>query len=368
VNPDSIQVGWKLRIPNQDMANALHGQNAPQGLDKEALSNATYTGVMTSDDSYALQDRKFTEPAAPGTPLLTKVMLTDQIAYGDLNGAPFRLTKEQKPMIEYLTLTYVAPFLIRVVITLVLVLIGIQLMRWGLKVLQRTLERAQLDAIAIRFVTVLARIGALMLIGIVALGALGVDTTGMIAVLGGLTIALGLALQGTIKHFASGILLVIFHPFRSGDYVQAAGMEGVVEHIDLYSTTLRTADNKEVIVPNANVADNTIINFASRPVRRIDMVVSIGYGEDVQRARQLILEALALDARILAEPAPEVALDQLTDASVSFVVRPWVKREDYPKVKTEFLERIKASFQANGISNPLPQLRVHLDAAAQLQA
>ncbi len=88
MNPDSIQVGWKLRIPNQDMANALHGQNAPQGLDKEALSNATYTGVMMSDDSYALQDRKFTEPAAPGTPLMTKVMLTDQIAYGDLNGAP----------------------------------------------------------------------------------------------------------------------------------------------------------------------------------------------------------------------------------------------------------------------------------------
>lgn len=271
-------------------------------------------------------------------------------------------------MIEYLMLTYVVPFLIRVVITAVVILIGVQLMRWGLRVLQRTLERAQLDALAIRFVTVLARIGALMLIGIFALGALGVDTTGLIAILGGLTIALGLALQGTIKHFASGIVLVFFQPFRSGDYVQAAGTEGIVEHIDLYSTTLRTADNKEVIVPNANVADNTIVNFATRPLRRIDMVISIGYGEDVRRARELILEALAKDARILPEPAPEVALDQLTDSGVNFVVRPWVKREDYAGVKTEFLELIKASFHANGISNPLPELRVHLDSAAQLQA
>lgn len=269
---------------------------------------------------------------------------------------------------DYLISTYLVPLAVRAVAALIFLGIGWLLYRWGVNYLLRMLKRTTLDELAIRFVLVMARAGIILLILIFVLAALGVDTTALVAVFGAVSIALGLALQDTIKHFASGIVLVLFHPFRSGDYVQASGIEGIVEHITLYSTTLRTGDNKEVIVPNAAVAGNTIINFAARPLRRLDMVISIRYSDDIQRARELILQALAADARILAEPAPQVAMDEIGASGLNFIVRPWIKQEDYSDVKWEFLERIKKLFDENHITIPFPQMDVHLDRPVSLQA
>ena len=269
-------------------------------------------------------------------------------------------------MIDDFIQVYIVPLTVRVVVALITAGVGWLLLRWGMRSLERVLKRTNLDEIAIRFVSIIARVGILSLIALFVLAELGVDTTALVAAFGAISIALGLALQDTIKHFASGIVLVLFHPFRAGDFVEAAGQQGFIEQITLYSTTLRTVDNKEVIVPNANVADDTIVNYAARPIRRLDMTIGIGYEDDLALARALIEQALKADTRILTDPAPQIALDALADSNLSIIVRPWVNKDDYWDVKWKFLERIKTAFAVNHISIPYPQMQVHLDTAPQM--
>ncbi|MBR9984748.1 MAG: mechanosensitive ion channel, partial [Desulfosarcina sp.] len=192
------------------------------------------------------------------------------------------------------------------------------------------------------------------------LGQLGIQTTSFIAIIGAAGLAVGLALQGSLSNFAAGFLLIIFRPFKVGDLVEAAGVFGVVEVIQIFTTQLKTADNKTVIVPNAKLTDDNIVNWTVKGTRRVDMVFGIGYDDDIDKARSLMANIIAEDGRILKSPEPQISVSELADSSVNFVVRPWVKVEDYWGVHFDLTEKIKKAFDANGVSIPFPQRDIHV--------
>lgn len=236
--------------------------------------------------------------------------------------------------------------------------------RWVAKGVRRLVERimskGKVDATLITFTSNMAYIGLLAFIVIAALGQLGIQTTSFIAVLGAAGLAIGLALQGSLSNFAAGFLLIIFRPFKVGDLIEGAGVFGVVEAIQIFTTQLKTADNKTVIVPNAKLTDDNIVNWTVKGTRRVDMVFGIGYDDDIDKARSLMAEIVAADSRILKTPAPQISVSELADSSVNFVVRPWVKVEDYWGVHFDLTEKIKKAFDANGVSIPFPQRDVHI--------
>lgn len=236
--------------------------------------------------------------------------------------------------------------------------------RWVAKGVRRLVERimtkGNVDSTLVTFTSNMAYIGLLAFIVIAALGQLGIQTTSFIAILGAAGLAVGLALQGALSNFAAGFLLIIFRPFKVGDLIEAAGVFGVVEAIQIFTTQLKTADNKTVIVPNAKLTDDNIVNWTVKGTRRVDMVFGIGYDDDIDKARSLMADIIAEDGRILKTPAPQISVSELADSSVNFVVRPWVKVEDYWGVHFDLTEKIKKAFDANGVSIPFPQRDVHV--------
>lgn len=228
------------------------------------------------------------------------------------------------------------------------------------KLVERLMKKSQVDPTLISFTANLAYIGLLAFVVIAALGQLGIQTTSFIAILGAAGLAVGLALQGALSNFAAGFLLIIFRPFKVGDLIEAAGVFGVVEAIQIFTTQLKTADNKTVIVPNAKLTDDNIVNWTVKGTRRVDMVMGIGYEDDIDKARSLMADVIAEDDRILKDPAPQISVSELADSSVNFVVRPWVKVEDYWGVYFDLNEKIKKSFDTNGVSIPFPQRDVHV--------
>jgi small conductance mechanosensitive channel len=244
---------------------------------------------------------------------------------------------------------------LKVLAALVIFVIG----RWVAKGL-RKLTKSQVDSTLVTFVSNLTYVGVLAFIIIAALGQLGIQTTSFIAVLGAAGLAVGLALQGSLSNFAAGFLLIIFRPFKVGDLIEGAGVFGVVESIGIFTTQLKTADNKTVIVPNAKLTDDNIVNWTVKGTRRVDLVFGIGYEDDIDKARTLISGIIAADDRIFKEPEPQVAVSELADSSVNFVVRPWVKVNDYWDVYFDLTEKIKKAFDANGVSIPFPQRDVHV--------
>lgn len=197
-------------------------------------------------------------------------------------------------------------------------------------------------------------------VGLIALEQLGVDTTSLLALLGAAGLAVGLALKDSLSNFAAGVMLILMRPFKIGDFIEAAGVAAVVEKITVFSTILKTGDNREVIVPNAQIYGGTITNFSARATRRVDLTIGIGYGDDIKKARNIMLEIINNDERILKDPAPVIAVGALAESSVNFVVRSWVKSADYWAVYWYLLETIKTAFDENGISIPYPQRDVHL--------
>jgi small conductance mechanosensitive channel len=191
-----------------------------------------------------------------------------------------------------------------------------------------------------------------------------VETTSFIAILGAAGLAVGFALQGSLSNFAAGVMLIIFRPFKSGDFIEAGGTIGVVEAIQIFNTVLRTPDNKMVIVPNSNITGGNITNYSAKEDRRIDMVFGIGYDDDLKKAKEILERLISEDSRILKDPAPTVAVSELADSSVNFVVRPWVKTSDYWAVYWDFTEKVKLTFDAEGISIPYPQQDVHMHQVA----
>ncbi len=249
---------------------------------------------------------------------------------------------------------------LKVLAALAIFFIGRWVAKGVRKLVERMMTKGKVDPTLVTFTSNMAYIGLLAFIVIAALGQLGIQTTSFIAILGAAGLAVGLALQGSLSNFAAGFLLIIFRPFKVGDLIEAAGVFGVVEAIQIFTTQLKTADNKTVIVPNAKLTDDNIVNWTVKGTRRVDMVFGIGYDDDIDKARSLMAGIIAEDSRILKTPAPQISVSELADSSVNFVVRPWVKVEDYWGVHFDLTEKIKKAFDANGVSIPFPQRDVHV--------
>ena len=226
--------------------------------------------------------------------------------------------------------------------------------------LRKVMRRQEVDKTLETFVCNLVRMVLLVIVIIAAIGQLGIETTSFIAIFGAAGLAVGLALQGSLSNFAAGVLIVLFRPYRVGDFVEAAGISGVVEQVQILTTVLKTGDNKQIIVPNGQIMDSIITNYSANDTRRVDMVVGVSYDDNLDKVRSTIEELVAAEERVLDEPACTIAVSALADSSVNFVVRPWVKTSDYWGVMFDLTEAIKKRFDREGISFPFPQQDVHL--------
>lgn len=236
--------------------------------------------------------------------------------------------------------------------------------RWVAKALSRALrgimDRAGIDTALAGFLSNISYAALLALVIIAALDTLGVETTSIIAIFGAAGLAVGLALQGSLSNFAAGVMLMIFRPFKAGDFVTAGGVDGVVEQVRVFNTLVRTTDNREITVPNKRILDDNIINFTARDTRRIDLVMGIGYDDDIRKAKEIIEKILKEEPRVLEDPAPVVMVLELADSSVNIAVRPWAKTSDYWAVRGDLLHQMKIQLEGAGLSIPYPQRDVHL--------
>ncbi|RMH04720.1 MAG: mechanosensitive ion channel family protein [Planctomycetota bacterium] len=248
----------------------------------------------------------------------------------------------------------------KVVGALLTLVIGLIVVGWITRGVRTALVRAKVDATLAGFLANIARTGLLVMVFISAVGKLGVETTSFVAVLGACGLAVGLALQSSLGNLAAGVMIMFFKPFQVGDFVEAGGTVGVVEEILVFSTRLKTGDNKRIIVPNSQITSGTIVNYSANDTRRIDLVFGIGYGDDLKQAKSILERLCAEDPRILQEPAPVIAVGELADSSVNLLCRPWVKTGDYWAVYWDLLEKAKEAFDAAGVSIPFPQTDVHL--------
>jgi small conductance mechanosensitive channel len=234
--------------------------------------------------------------------------------------------------------------------------------------IRRLLKKRNTDETLIPFVSSLVYYLLIAFVVIAVLGIFGIPTASFVAVLGAAGLAVGLALQGTLSSFAAGVLLLIFRPFRVGDFVEAGGSTGTVQEIGIFTTTISTPDNVKEIVPNSQVYGATISNYSDIEKRRVDMVVGIGYGDDIGKAIEVITRVVKADQRVLAEPELQVAVCEMNESSVDLVVRPWCKPGDYWGVKFELTRRLKEELEANGCSIPFPQRDVHIHRAGETAA
>ncbi|MGI9234427.1 MAG: mechanosensitive ion channel family protein [Woeseiaceae bacterium] len=247
-----------------------------------------------------------------------------------------------------------------VFIALVIFYVGRMAIGLVVRALRKVMQRQGVEKTLETFVCNLARMALLVVVIVAAIGALGVETTSFIAIFGAAGLAVGLALQGSLSNFAAGVLIVLFRPYKVGDFIEGAGINGIVEQVQILTTVLKTGDNKQVIVPNSQIMDSIITNYSANDTRRVDMVVGVSYGDDLDKVRKTVQELVAADDRILDEPECTIAVSALADSSVNFVVRPWVKTEDYWGVMFDLTEAIKKRFDEDGISFPFPQQDVHL--------
>jgi small conductance mechanosensitive channel len=255
---------------------------------------------------------------------------------------------------------YLSKYGLKVLGALVILLVGRWLAGLVSRLIEKALLRAKVEETIARFIKHLTHIAALVFVVIAALAAAGVETTQFAVVLGAAGLAVGLALQGSLANFASGFLMIIFRPFKVGDFIEAAGTKGTVKEIGVFNTFINTPDNIRVIIPNAKLTGDNIMNYTANGTRRVDLVIGVSYGDDIKKAKQVIEQVLAADDRILDEPAPTVAVLELADSSVNFVVRPWVKAADYWNVYFDTTARIKLSLEENDITIPFPQRDVHI--------
>ncbi len=249
---------------------------------------------------------------------------------------------------------------IKIIAAIVIFVVG----RWVARALRnatkKMMAKGNVDETLISFVGNLTYITLLAFVIIAALNQLGIQTTSFIAVIGAAGLAIGLALQGSLANFAAGVLMIIFRPFKAGDYIEGAGVAGTVEEIQIFATQLKTPDNKTIIVPNAKMMGDNITNYSAKDTRRVDMVIGVGYGDDLKKVREILEDILAKDDRFLEDPAPTIGVLELGDNSVNFAVRPWVKKEDYWGAYFDVTETVKRRFDEEGISIPYPQRDVHL--------
>lgn len=260
--------------------------------------------------------------------------------------------------------TYIAEngiqFLINLATAAAIFFIGKWVAKTVAGLLQKAMEKSKIDPTLSKFARNLTYTVLVILVVIASLSALGVPTTSAVAILGAAGLAVGLALQGTLSNFAAGIMLIIFKPFKLGDYVEAGGVSGTIREIEIFNTVLNTPDNKKVIVPNSQVTGGNIVNYSAYGTRRVDLLVGVSYDDDLKKTRQVIESILKTDSRILDDPAYTIAVSEMADSSVNFVVRPWVNTADYWGVYFDLTEKLKVALEENGLSIPYPQRDVHM--------
>lgn len=256
--------------------------------------------------------------------------------------------------------TLLATYGLQVLGSIVILIVG----RWLTGVLTNALKKrmrtSKIDQTLVNFASNILYYLLFAIVIVAALGNLGVPTTSMVAILGGLTLAVGLALQDSLGNFAAGIMIILLRPYHLGDMVEINGEYGAVTDVKIFHTKIKTPQNKVVYVPNSEVIGGNIINYNDEGIYRYDLVFGIGYGDDIRRAKQILLDILQSDDRIESDPAPEVWVGELGDSSVNLVARPWIKFQQHPAIRAHITEQVKLRFDEAGISIPFPQRDVHL--------
>lgn len=259
--------------------------------------------------------------------------------------------------------TLVSTWGLRVVGAIAVLILGKVAASWGRRLTRRLMEKAKVDATLTPFLCGLVYYMLLAFVAIAVLGIFGIPTASFVAVLGAAGLAVGLAMQGTLSNFSAGVMLLLFRPFKTGDFVDVGGTKGAVLEIGIFSTTLRSPDNVMITVPNAQVYGQTIHNYNGFDTRRVDLVVGISYDDDIQLAIDTITGIVTADSRVLSDPEPQVAVANLGNSSVDLVVRPWCATADYWGVNFDLTRRLKEGLEAVGCSIPYPQQDVHLHQA-----
>ncbi|MBW1852632.1 MAG: mechanosensitive ion channel [Deltaproteobacteria bacterium] len=255
---------------------------------------------------------------------------------------------------------FVTTYGIKILGAIIILILGRIVAGIGRRVVSRVLEKAQTDPSIIAFVGNLTYFLILIFAILAALAKFGIQTASFVAILAAAGFAIGFALQGSLANFAAGILILVLRPYKVGDVIDCAGVIGSVKEIQLFTTVLATPDNVKVMVPNGKIFGDVIKNITGYDTRRVDLVMGIGYSSDIQKAYDVMMNLIKEDDRILSDPPPQIAVAELADSSVNFVVRPWVKKEDYWSVKFDLTRKIKEAFDENGIEIPFPQQVVHM--------
>jgi small conductance mechanosensitive channel len=257
-------------------------------------------------------------------------------------------------------MTYISMYGIKIIGSIVIFIIGKWIANSLTKFIKRLLVKSKVDETLVTFVGNLTYAVLLVFVVLAALNNLGINTTSFVAILGAAGLAVGLALQGSLSNLGAGVLLIMFRPFKANDFIDAGGAMGTVEAIHIFNTILKTPDNRVVIVPNSNIISGNITNFSAKETRRIELIFGVSYSDDLKKVKQELIDIVSSDERILKDPEPMVAVHELADSSVNFVVRPWVKSADYWNVFFDLKEKVKIRFDEKGISIPFPQRDVHM--------
>ena len=260
-----------------------------------------------------------------------------------------------------MAVTYAGEYGMKIVAAILIFVIG----KWAvnkISIFTKTMmERSHVDQTLVEFAESLLYFVLLLMVVLASLNALGINTTSFIAVFGAAGLAIGLALQGSLANIGAAVLIILFRPFKVGDFIEAGGATGTVDDVNLFSTIISPVDNRTIIVPNAAIIGGNITNYSKKPQRRVDHVFGIGYDDDLKLAKDTLMEIMNQEDRILKDPAPFVAVSELGDNSVNFVTRAWVQSADYWDVHFEMIEKVKLTFDEKGISFPYPQMDIHTD-------
>ena len=246
-----------------------------------------------------------------------------------------------------------------IIIAVIIYIVGKALIMLINRMMEKMLSRRQVDPTIQTFLKSLVNILLMALLIISVVSALGVNTTSFAALLASAGVAVGMALSGNLQNLAGGIVVLLFRPFKVGDYIEAQGVGGTVQEIQIFHTILNTPDNKKIYLPNGSLSSGNITNYSKEPTRRVDFTISIDYGESIDKVREVLKEIITNDQRVLTTPEPVIALNALADSSVNIALRVWVKSEDYWAVYWETNEKIYNEFNRRGINFPFPQLTVH---------
>ncbi|WP_455757311.1 mechanosensitive ion channel family protein [Sulfurimonas sp.] len=271
------------------------------------------------------------------------------------------LTTQEVSKYTDMAIMYTSEYGMKILSALLIFIIG----KWAVKRIteftKKMMIKAKVDETLIEFSESLIYFLLLLMVVLASLNAIGVNTTSFMAVLGAAGLAVGLALQGSLANIGAAVLIIVFRPFKVGDFIEAGGATGTVEDVNLFSTIIAPIDNRTIIVPNSSIIGGNITNYSNKTQRRVDHVFGIGYGDDLKLAKDTLMEIMESDERVLSEPAPFVAVSELGDSSVNFVFRAWVETADYWDVYFDMLEKVKLTFDEKGISIPYPQMDVHMN-------